>query len=159
MGAEIGGGFLGMLVGGAATGLVSWGIAIAIPLYENSAFGRAGVAGLGAVVGSLPFTGIGAGLAGNWTGGRGRVGFAILGSSIGGIVGAGASIAGEAVVPGGSLVAAIFLFPATTITGGVLGYRLSAQSKPNDEKSVRLQPYVVPNLHRGGSRAGISIQF
>lgn len=168
--AEIGGAFVGYFLGGALTGLVTLGAAHAAG--DADSFDDSTVYGLGSLPGALVGTGLGAGLAGDNTGGNGKLGFAALGSTLGGLGGAAAASPLVWWAATSDLGGPDYLHPAEGIAlgssallvlggmfgGGVLGYRLSAEPEEHDP-AFEMSFTLSPPARRSHPMVGVSVVF
>ena len=165
LGLEVVGGAAGVVLGGAAGSLGTLGF---VHAGDGGGPGAIYLVFLGGEVGASVVSGLGTGLAGEWTGGNGELGMSVLGSSIGGAagiivpVGVGLIVAAATGDNDAFVYAAIStvpLVPVGAVTGGVLGYRWSAQPTSGESSTRRVIPYLVPRADGTGGRAGISIPF
>jgi len=167
LGQQVGGGLTGMLAGSIAGGLVgglsAWAIDFA--LIGETMIGQPELVGtaVGVSAGMLVGPPTGVLLGGNASGGRGKVAPTYLGSLAGLLVGG--SLWGVTAI-GTRSPSLGFGLPVSVfglISGGVIGYRLSAPEGPAaDDASARLMPVLRPVGFGGdiaGGTAGIHIQF
>lgn len=167
LGQQVGGGLTGMLAGPIAGGLVgglsAWAIDFA--LIGETRIGQPEVVGtaIGASAGMLVGPPTGVLLGGNDSGGRGKAAPTYLGSLAGLLVGG--SLWGVTAI-GTRNPSLGFGLPMSVfgiISGGVIGYRLSAPDDPAaDGASTRFMPILRPVGFGGdvaGGTAGIHIQF
>lgn len=173
LGAEVGGGIAGLFGGFLGAGIPSFLIGVAA--YPDGIDDMAGATtiglGFGFIGGSLgavPGAGWGASLAGDASGGTGSTGFAILGSVIGGVGGVGTAVlAGEAVRNLGpaqlgvemQLYGGLLAGATAAVTGGVLGYRWSAEPDRAEQNAVQWAPYLRTGPRANGGEFGIRLRF
>ena len=148
--AEIATGFGIFLVGAVPGSLYTWAQLESDSCTSGFCVASAlSVAAIGGAAGS----GLGVYLGGNATGGNGKAGWSVLGSLLGGVAGLGLSAIGG--LPG-LVIGGLFLLPAGSITGGIVGYRNSAE--PPSGGALRLQPYIG-GVGQSGQTVGVTVQF
>lgn len=157
----------GFVLGGFVVGVPS--LFLGDALFDNTAnTGTIAVASTGLGVGAILGAGTGSYLGGNWSGGNGRLGWSLIGSTAGALgAGAGFGLLGLAFAAGATpvgtvlIVASPFAAAFGSVAGGVVGYRHSARpvESQTGRRGPRIRPIVAPSPRAETGLLGVSVDF
>lgn len=156
---------LGGLAGVAAGFGLAWGPALATD-YDCDSPGSGELCGFDTLIilgsstwGTPVTTALGIWLAGRASGGRGNYGLTLLGSAIGGTIGAG--FAGMLVVSAsrGAAIAGFMTLPLLEWAGGLIAYHLSHSATIKREQRRRNRMAPTLRVERGGASLQLSGAF